>query len=203
MGTSKLVKNKAIFLDRDGTINEEMGYINHIERFKMFDFVPESIRIFRRLGYKIIIVTNQSGIARGYFTEKLLNEVHGKLIKQLERSGAAVDDIYYCPHHPTEGKPPYRMDCDCRKPKPGMILRAMEDWDLDLSQCLLVGDRHKDVRFAKNLEIRSAMVLTGYGLGEYTYQRENWEYQPDLMGENLLEVAKKLLQLSDNKRRKS
>ena len=169
MLTSELLKNKAIFLDRDGTINEEMGYINHIHRFKMFDFVPESIGIFRRLGFKIIIVTNQSGIARGYFTEKLLNEVHGKLIKQLKSSGEAVDDIYYCPHHPTEGRPPYRLDCDCRKPKPGMILRAKEDWDLDLSKCLLVGDRYKDIRFAKSLGIGTAMVLTGYGLGEYTY----------------------------------
>jgi D-glycero-D-manno-heptose 1,7-bisphosphate phosphatase len=201
MGTSKLLKNKAIFLDRDGTINEEMGYINHIERFKMFDFVPESIRIFRRLGYKIIIVTNQSGIARGYFTENLLSEVHRKLIDQLKKFGAMVDDIYYCPHHPTEGKQPYRQNCDCRKPKPGMILKAKKDWDLDLSQCLLVGDRYKDIRFAKNLGIGSAMVLTGYGMGEYTYQRDNWESEPDIIGENLLDVAKKLHQLSDNKTR--
>ncbi len=189
MDKSLALENKAIFLDRDGTINEEMGYINHISRFKIFDFIPESIRIFKNLGFKIIIVTNQSGIARGYFSESLLHEIHNKLRKQMENENAPIDDIFFCPHHPTEGNLPYRRECNCRKPKPGMILQAVEKWKLDLSRSFLVGDRYKDVVFAKNLGIGAAMVLTGYGLGEYTDQKEKWTYAPDFVGENLLDVA--------------
>jgi D-glycero-D-manno-heptose 1,7-bisphosphate phosphatase len=182
-------KQKAIFLDRDGTINEEMGYINHIDRFRIFGFVPESLRLLKQLNFKIIVITNQSGIARGYFTESLLNEVHQRLREKMRSEKAAIDDIFYCPHHPTEGNPPYRMECDCRKPKPGMVFQAAAKYDLDLSRSFMVGDRYKDVLFAKNLGIRAGMVLTGYGLGEYTYQREEWRHYPDFIGRDLLDVA--------------
>ncbi len=189
MDKSTTQKQKAIFLDRDGTINEEMGYINHIDRFRIFDFVPESLRLFKQLGFKIIVITNQSGVARGYFTESLLNEVHEILREKMRAEKAEIDDIFYCPHHPTEGEPPYRMVCDCRKPKPGMVLQAAAKYDLDLSLSFLIGDRYKDILFAKNLGIRAGMVLTGYGLGEYTYQREKWSHDPDFIGRNLLDVA--------------
>jgi len=187
-----MLHNKAIFLDRDGTINEEMGYINHVERFKVFDFVPESIRIFKKLGFKIIVVTNQSGIARGYFSESLLNEIHNKLLAQMDNKHASIDDIFYCPHHPTEGRLPYRMDCECRKPKPGMILKAAEKWQLDLTQSFMISDRYKDILFAEKLKIRTALVLTGYGLGEYTYKRGEWLYRPEFIGDNLLDVARQI-----------
>lgn len=189
MDKSTTQKQKAIFLDRDGTINEEMGYINHIDRFRIFDFVPESLRLFKQLGFKIIVITNQSGVARGYFTESLLNEVHEILREKMRAEKAEIDDIFYCPHHPTEGEPPYRMVCDCRKPKPGMVLQAAAKYDLDLSLSFLIGDRYKDILFAKNLGIRAGMVLTGYGLGEYTYQREKWAHYPDFIGRNLLDIA--------------
>jgi len=194
MDKSRVSKNKAIFLDRDGTINEEMGYINHADRFKVFDFVPESIRIFKSLGFKVIIVTNQSGVARGYFSESLLKEIHHNFLETMERQGAAPDDIYYCPHHPSEGNPPYRQECDCRKPKPGMVLSAAEKWHLDLSNSFLVGDRYKDILFAKKLGIGAALVMTGYGQGEFTYQRKEWAYIPDFIGENLLDIAKQIEQ---------
>jgi len=182
----------AVFLDRDGTINEEMGYINHPDRFIVFPFVAESIKIFNGLGLKVVIVTNQSGIARGYFEESLVRELHDRLQKKMISEGAHIDAIYYCPHHPNEGQGKYRLKCNCRKPKPGMILKAIEDHDIDLKNSYMIGDRYKDILFARNLNIKSGFVLTGYGRGEYTFDKDDWEFEPDFIGENLLEVAKKI-----------
>ena len=182
----------AIFLDRDGTINEEMGYINHLDRFIVFPFVAESIRLFNNLDLRVIVVTNQSGVARGYFPEDLVIKIHDHLNSQLNQSGAHLDAIYYCPHHPTEGKGKYRKDCNCRKPKPGMVEKAFKDFDIDLSRSYMVGDRYKDMQFARNLKMKSAFVLTGYGKGEYEYQRNTWKFFPDIIGDNLLSVATKI-----------
>ena len=186
------MSSRAVFLDRDGTINEEMGYINHPDRFVLFPFVAQSIRIFNQLGLKVIIVTNQAGIAKGYFEESLLLEIHQKLKTDISDKGAIIDGIYYCPHHPEEGIGRYRIDCQCRKPKPGMVLKATEEHSIDLSYSYMVGDRYKDILFAKEMNLRSALVLTGYGLGEYTFQRASWKYMPDLIGENLLDVARQI-----------
>lgn len=181
--------NRAVFLDRDGTINEEMGYINHVSRFKIFDFVPAAIQLLNRAGFKVIVVTNQSGVARGYFTESLLNEVHNKLIEQVKKQGAEIDRIYYCPHHPSEGQPPYRMVCNCRKPKTGMIDQAQRDFRLDLQRSIIIGDRYKDVLFGHKAGFKTMMVLTGYGLGEYEHQRPAWQVPPDFIFKDLLEAA--------------
>lgn len=179
----------AVFLDRDGTINEEMGYINHPERFIIFPYVAESIKIFNELGLKVIIVTNQSGVARGYFDESLVKELHKRLKNEMADKGAKIDEIYYCPHHPKEGQEQYKLDCNCRKPKPGMILKAQKDFEIDLNKSFMIGDRYKDILFAKNLNIKSGYVLTGYGRGEYKFDKDKWEYQPNFLGENLLDVA--------------
>ncbi|HID37900.1 MAG TPA: D-glycero-beta-D-manno-heptose 1,7-bisphosphate 7-phosphatase [Calditrichaeota bacterium] len=181
--------NKAVFLDRDGTINEEMGYINHISRFKIFEFVPEAIRILNKCGYKVIVVTNQSGVARGYFDEQLVKKVHKKLLDTVELAGARIDAIYYCPHHPKEGEPPYRIDCECRKPKTGMIQKATKAFKLDIGGSFMIGDRYKDVEFGRKADLRTIMVLTGYGKGEYRYQKRQWKQMPDHICENLLEAA--------------
>jgi len=187
-------KNPAIFLDRDGTINEEMGYINHIGRFKIFPFVAESIKMFRENGFKTIVVTNQSGVARGYFTEELLNKVHKKLMDYLEENGTKLDGIYYCPHHPLEGVGQYKKDCNCRKPKTGLIERAAQEHDIDLTKSYMIGDRYKDMKFAKNLNLESGFVLTGYGQGEYEHQRQTWSFMPDIVANNLKEIAQKITQ---------
>jgi D-glycero-D-manno-heptose 1,7-bisphosphate phosphatase len=187
---------KAIFLDRDGTVNEEMGYINHPDRFIIFPFVSESIRIFNQLGYLVIIITNQSGIARGYYTETLVKELHNRLFREMEMQGAKISAIYYCPHHPTEGKGEYKKDCDCRKPKPGLIMKALKEFQISLHDSYLIGDRYNDIRMAQNMEMKSGLVLTGYGQGEFTYQRNNWEQNPDLIGKDLLEVAQQLRALN-------
>jgi D-glycero-D-manno-heptose 1,7-bisphosphate phosphatase len=179
----------AVFLDRDGTINEEMGYINHPDRFIIFPFVPESIRIFKTLDLKVIIITNQSGVARGYFKEELVTTIHQKLLSNLADQNANIDAIYYCPHHPTEGIERYRKECSCRKPKPGMVEQAANEHSIDLSKSYMIGDRFRDIQFAKQIGLTSAMVLTGYGKGEYSYYRNTWPYDPDILGDNLLEVA--------------
>ncbi|MGD9898292.1 MAG: D-glycero-alpha-D-manno-heptose-1,7-bisphosphate 7-phosphatase [Calditrichaceae bacterium] len=182
--------NRAVFLDRDGTINEEMGYINHVKRFRLFEFVPDAIKIFNSLEYKVIVVTNQSGLGRGYFDEQLLDDVHKTLIRTVSENGGVIDRIYYCPHHPTEAIEKYRMDCNCRKPKTGMIDRAREDFNIDIKNSFMIGDRFKDVEFGKKVGLRTIMVLTGYGLGEYTFQKKDWPYLPDHVADNLLEAAK-------------
>jgi len=181
---------KAVFIDRDGTLNEEMGYINHISRFRLFPFVPEALKVLKECGYKLIVVTNQAGIARGYFSEQLLKEVHKFMHKSLAESSIEVDAVYYCPHHPDAEIEMYKKDCRCRKPKPGMIEKAKEEFDINLSSSFMVGDRWKDVEFGRQLELKTIMVLTGYGKGEYTYQRSTWPGSPDHICENLLEAAK-------------
>ncbi len=185
-------KQKAIFLDRDGTINEEMGYINHPDRFKIFPFAAESIKIFNQSGFLVIIVTNQSGIARGYYTEDLVKNLHNHLMMEMQSKGARIDAIYYCPHHPTDGLAEYRKNCDCRKPKPGLILRAIQEHDISLTSSFAIGDRYQDIIMARQLNMKAALVLTGYGLGEYTYNRRQWKHQPDFVGQDLLAVAKQI-----------
>ncbi|MEJ2542591.1 MAG: D-glycero-beta-D-manno-heptose 1,7-bisphosphate 7-phosphatase [Calditrichaceae bacterium] len=180
---------KAVFLDRDGTINEEMGYINHASRFIIFDFVPEAIKILNECGFLVFVVTNQSGVARGYFSESFLHALHEQLIAKVATNDAKIEKIYYCPHHPKEGIQKYRIDCNCRKPKPGMIDLAQNDYDIDLKESYIIGDRYKDIEFGKNLELKTILVLTGYGLGEYTYQKDEWSLQPDNVCNNLLDAA--------------
>lgn len=181
---------KAVFLDRDGTINEEMGYINHASRFRIFDFVPEAIKILNECGFLVFVVTNQSGLARGYFGEDLLQTIHKNLILTVEKKHAKIEKIYFCPHHPKEGIKKYRIDCNCRKPKSGMIEMAKKEYNIDLKNSYTIGDRYQDVQFGKNVGLKTIMVLTGYGLGEYTYQKNNWPEQPDQICNNLLEAAK-------------
>ena len=184
---------RAVFMDRDGTISEEVGYVNHVSRYRVFPFAAEAVRTLNEAGWLAVLVTNQAGVARGYFKEDLIGEVHKVLTAELERGGARLDAVYYCPHHPSVGEPPYRFDCDCRKPRPGLLLRAAEDLGLDLSQCWMVGDRYSDTELARNAGARSAFVLTGYGRGELEHQSQAWPRRPDLVAENLLEAVKTIV----------
>ncbi|HYH87025.1 MAG TPA: HAD family hydrolase [Pyrinomonadaceae bacterium] len=188
---------RAVFIDRDGTISEEIGYVNHASRYRVFPFAAEAVRTLNAAGWLAILVTNQAGVARGYFKEELIGDVHNVLKQELERGGARLDAIYYCPHHPTVGEPPYRQDCDCRKPKPGLIRRAAEDFGLDLSRCWMVGDRHSDTELARNAGVRSAFVLTGYGRGELEHQSHGWQHRPNLIAEDLLEAVRAIVERND------
>ena len=188
---------RAVFIDRDGTISEEVGYVNHVSRYRVFPFAAEAVRALNAAGWLAILVTNQAGVARGYFKEELIGEVHKVLTDELERGGARLDAIYYCPHHPTVGEPPYRFDCDCRKPRPGLIQRAAADFRLDLARCWMVGDRYGDTELARNAGVRSAFVLTGYGRGELEHQQPAWRHRPDLVAENLLEAVRTIISDED------
>ncbi|MCA1567117.1 MAG: HAD family hydrolase [Acidobacteria bacterium] len=184
------MKRRAVFIDRDGTISEEVGYVNHPSRYRVFPYAAEAIKQLNEAGWLAVLITNQAGVARGYFTEEVIGAVHALLAQELERGGARLDAIYYCPHHPSVGEPPYRFDCDCRKPRPGLIRRAADEFDIDLAASWMVGDRYSDTELARHAGTRAALVLSGYGRGEWEYQRGAWRHQPDLVAENLLEAVR-------------
>src|SRR3972149_1417490 len=146
--------HRAVFLDRDGTLNEEVGYVNHIERFYLLPRAGQAIRLLNQHGWKAVVITNQSGVARGYFPESLIHQIHQKMQNLLRKEGAHLDGIYYCPHHPDIGIPPYRQQCRCRKPATGLIEEAGKDLDLDPSRSYTVGDRGADIEFAHRVGAR-------------------------------------------------
>jgi D-glycero-D-manno-heptose 1,7-bisphosphate phosphatase len=187
------MKRPAVFIDRDGTISDEVGYVNHPSRFRLLEHSTEALRLLNEAGWLAILVTNQAGVARGYFTEAMVREVHANLAALLEKDGARLDAIYYCAHHPSVGEAPYRLDCDCRKPRPGLINRAAADWEIDLANSWMVGDRFSDVELGRNAGVHSALVLTGYGRGEWEHQRSSWTMEPEIVADNLLEAVKQIL----------
>src|SRR2546426_446600 len=168
----------AVFLDRDGTLNEEIGYVNHPTRFQVYPWAAEAVALLNQAGFAAVVVTNQSGVARGYFTEELVETMHRKLSEEIARGGGRLDGIYYCPHHPHGNVESYRRECDCRKPKLGMLERAAADLHLDLARSYIVGDRYVDVELAHRAGLPCVFVLSGYGLGEYEYHRHTWAHAP-------------------------
>ena len=189
----QLMSQRAVFIDRDGTLSEEVGYINHPSRFRLFSFAAEAIKHLHDNGWLAIVVTNQAGVARGYFSEDMVKTVHTHMLEELENAGAKLDAIYYCAHHPSIGEPPYRFDCDCRKPKPGLISQAARDFNIDVAKSWMIGDRYSDVELARNAQVNSMFVLSGYGRGAWEHQKDAWEEQPDLVAENLLEAVKMIV----------
>jgi len=185
--------HKVVFLDRDGTINEEVGYVNHIERFNLLPRAGRAIRLLNQQGWKAVVITNQSGVARGYFPESLVHQVHQKMRDLLKRAGAHLDGIYYCPHHPDVGVPPYRQTCRCRKPATGLIEEAVKELDLDTSQSYMIGDRWADIEFGRRVGAKAILVLTGYGRGEWEYFREQRAVNPDYVTEDLFAAVQWIL----------
>ena len=183
---------RAVFLDRDGTINEQMGYINHISRFKLLPKVAEAIRMLNENDYLVVVVTNQSGPARGYFPIELVHEVNRHMQRLLKNEGANVDAVYFCPHLPEDG-------CNCRKPKTGMIEMACRDMEIDLSRSYVVGDMCDDIELAKNAGIKGIMVKTGYGLGEIEYRLPKKNIKPDYIADDLFSAVTWILE--NDKRR--
>jgi D-glycero-D-manno-heptose 1,7-bisphosphate phosphatase len=186
-------RRPAIFMDRDGTLSHEVGYVNHPSRFRLYPWAVDAVRLVNRAGFLAVVVTNQAGVARGYFPESVLHEVLSDLEAQMGAGGARLDAVYFCPHHPTAGHPPYRRDCDCRKPRPGMLRRAEVDLRADLARSWVIGDRHGDLQLAWNVGARGALVKTGYGVGELTYLAPAWSRPPDLVAENLLAAVEAIL----------
>lgn len=156
-------KQKAIFLDRDGTINKYVGFLRNIDDFELIEGVAEAIKLINQSGYLAIVVTNQPVIARGEVTWEELNEIHKKMATLLGKEGAYVDGIYICPHHPDKGFegecPEYKIDCDCRKPKPGLLLQAAKDFNIDLSESYMIGDSLRDVKAGENAGIKKSIKV--------------------------------------------
>ena len=158
--------NKAVFLDRDGTINIEKEYLYKPEDFELLDGATQAISSMNKLGYKVVIITNQSGIARGYYTEEDVRKLHCYMKKTLAMKNAKIDAVYYCPHHPQASVDRYRIDCDCRKPQTGLFKRAISELNIDAEQSWAAGDRMRDITPAMELGIKSVLILTGYGKSE-------------------------------------
>lgn len=153
----------AVFFDRDGTINEEVGYLDRPERLRLIPGAAEAIRLINASGMRAVVVTNQSGIARGLFSEVDVGAVHARLRELLLREGGYLDGIYFCPHHPTEGRAPYLRHCDCRKPAPGLLLKAVSELNLAPHRSYMVGDTLKDMEAGERVGARGILVRTGYG----------------------------------------
>jgi D-glycero-D-manno-heptose 1,7-bisphosphate phosphatase len=161
MGEEK--RQAAVFLDRDGTINEEVGYLDRPEKLKLIPGAAEAIHLINASGMKAILVTNQSGVARGFFDEADVGAVHARLRELLLAEGGFLDGIYFCPHHPTEGRGRYLLSCDCRKPAPGLLIQAAAEFNIDPAGSYMVGDTLKDIEAGERVGARGVLVRTGYG----------------------------------------
>jgi len=171
--------NKAVFLDRDGTMTKDAHYCSRPEDLLLLPNVGEGVSLLNENGFKVAVITNQSGIARGYFNDQILEEIHNKMRRDLARYNASVDAIYYCPHHPDEG-------CECRKPKPKLAYEAISDLCIDVKQSYFVGDRMMDVQVAKSIGCKSVIIANDLGMGEL----EKGDISPDYIATDLKSAAK-------------
>lgn len=184
-------KNIAVFLDRDGTILKEVGYLSRLEDMELLPQATAAIKLLNQKGIKAVVVTNQSGVARGFFLENLVKEVHQRLQKALQKEGASLDGFFYCPHHPDYGHEKYRKDCFCRKPNIGMIQEAARDFRIDLSRSYLIGDTRRDLETAWNAGMKGVLVLSGYGKDELKkIEVQNPEGKPDHVASDLLKAVR-------------
>jgi len=184
-----MMKKPAVFIDRDGTVNEQMGYINHISRFALLPGTAEAVRLLNTHQYLAIIVSNQSGVARGYFPIELVNEVHEHMRALLEKEAAFVDGIFFCPHYAKGVVPEYSIECDCRKPKVGLIEQACAAFDIDISNSYVIGDRYSDIEMALRLNMKGVLVTTGYGLGDIKYVFPRLPFHPAYIAKDLLHAV--------------
>ena len=156
--------NKAIFFDRDGVLNEDVGYLHEVEKFRWIDGAREAIKLCNEKNILAIVVTNQSGVARGYYTEDDVKKIHAFMQDDLKKIGAHIDAFYYCPHHPEGTVAKYKKFCDCRKPKPGMILKACRDFEINLRDSVLIGDSKRDLESAENAGVGKSIFFSGGNL---------------------------------------
>lgn len=173
---------KAVFLDRDGTINEEINYLSKIEQLKILPKVSSAIKLLNENDFLVIMITNQSGVARGLFTMDTLDDINKHLVNMLQSEGAKIDGIFICPHHPDFG-------CDCRKPKTGLLKEAASKFEIDLSSSYMIGDKYTDLKTGVNSGCKTILVLTGYGKEE-AEKTEDWDFEPDFVAGDLFQAAK-------------
>lgn len=167
-------KQRAVFVDRDGVINVDKGYVHKSEDLELFDGVVEAICLLKTEGFKIIVVTNQSGVARGFYPERAVRDFHEEMQRVLAKADAALDAYYYCPHHPEGAVIEYRRSCACRKPAPGMFQRAIEDFDLESATCYVVGDEMRDLEAGRRAGCRAGFLVSASDKGAVDLQAD-WE----------------------------
>ncbi len=192
------MKRPVVFLDRDGTINEEVGYLKDPSELRLLPKVAEGLSLLKEAGFALVVITNQSGVARGYFDVETVERVNKRLTELLEKEGVTLDGIYFCPHHPDDA-------CKCRKPELGLVHKAAEELNLDLNRAFVVGDRDVDVQLAKRLKAVSVLVLTGFGqrdLNRLLMQTRKGDFcfTPDIVAEDLLQAAQKILAYPQGKK---
>lgn len=180
----------AVFMDRDGTISKEVGYLNEPDQFHLIPKSAEAIKLINESGLLAIVVTNQSGVARGYFTEEMVHRVHGKMEKLLDERGVRLEGIYYCPHHPEGIVESYRKTCNCRKPASGLLKKASKDHSINLDASYVVGDKLIDIELASKVGAKGILVLTGYGKDELKRINDIPEMKPAYVADNLFDAAK-------------
>jgi D-glycero-D-manno-heptose 1,7-bisphosphate phosphatase len=185
-------KTPAVFVDRDGTVNQEVGYISQVKDLMLIPGSAEAIRLINQSGRKVVVISNQSGVARGYFDEQVVETINAVLVKMLAAQNARVDGIYYCPHHP-KGYPPYNIECSCRKPASGILLQAADDLNIDLAHSAVIGDKYTDVLTGHRLGIPGLLVRTGFGEEEIEKYSTTWNKAPDFIAADLLEAVRWLL----------
>src|SRR6187431_2427615 len=183
---------RAVFLDRDGTIVEEAGYLDRLERLFFFPYSVDAVRALNRAGFAVVVITNQAGIARGIVKESFVEEAHQFIARRLEAGGATIDAFYYCPHYPEGTVAEFRATCDCRKPQPGLLLRAAADLNLDLEHSFVVGDRWHDLAAGQAVGASGVLVRTGLG------KQDEWEpaagTTPAAVVDNLMDAAAWILE---------
>jgi len=182
---------RGVFLDRDGTIIEEVGYLDRPERVAFFPWTIDAIRALNRAGLGVFLVSNQSGIARGFFTDAVVDEVHQRMADMLAAGGARIDAYYYCPHHPEGSVRELAKVCDCRKPARGLVDRAMAEFGVDPARSFVVGDRWLDVGLARTVGAKGVLVRTGYGDTEERRRPEGLE--ADAVVDNLIAASSWIL----------
>lgn len=186
----------AVFLDRDGTLLEEVGYLDRLERLAFFPWSVDAVRLLNRAGYLVAVVTNQAGVARGFFEESFIGEAHRHIDSTLSAGGARIDGYYYCPHHPEASVAAYRQVCNCRKPSPGMLRQAEQDFGIDLHRSFVVGDRWLDVELAQAVGATGILVRTGYGQTEE--RRPKNDVRATVIVDNLIEAVGWILRTRDS-----
>ena len=182
-------KSRAVFLDRDGTIIEDPGYVTSPQQVK---FIPGSVAAVKMLndsGYKVLIISNQAGVARGLLGEDMLQTIDKTIQRAILNGGGRIDGSYYCPHHPEHGVYPYKQICECRKPHTGLIKKAVKDHNVDLAAAFMVGVKATDVETGRRAGLKSVLILTGHGAKE----RQELRMNPDYVADNLLGAAKWIL----------
>ncbi len=192
---------RAIFLDRDGVINELIYYEEHgivdspfsPDQMKVFPWVPEAIRRIKELGYRVVIASNQPGIAKGYFSRETFERIREKMLLHIERDGVKLDGEYYCFHHPEAKVEKLKANCECRKPRPGLLLQAAKEMDVDLSQSWMIGDNITDIKAGKDAGCRT--ILLGRMKCELCHLMDEEDVRPDAIVLNLLEAAQTISEI--------